>query len=116
MDRIDKPWGYEEIIEVNDKYVVKRLVMKHKQACSLQYHEYKRETVFVFRGSLHVELNDPYIPENSRAIMLFPGDSITISPGVIHRMSTPDEYCEYIESSTTELDDVVRIKDNYGRV
>ena len=45
--RIEKPWGFEEIIEVNDKYVVKKLHMEQGHRCSLQFHEQKHETVVV---------------------------------------------------------------------
>lgn len=38
---IQKPWGYERWLEVNDNYVVKELSMKAGHSCSLQYHENK---------------------------------------------------------------------------
>ena len=38
--RIDKPWGYEELVELNDSYAVKFLFMKKGKQCSLQHHEY----------------------------------------------------------------------------
>ena len=44
---VDKPWGKEELIEYNDHYVVKRICMKANECCSIQYHELKRETIYV---------------------------------------------------------------------
>ena len=38
---IEKPWGFEELIELNDKYCLKKLFMKKGNRCSLQYHEKK---------------------------------------------------------------------------
>lgn len=46
--------------------------------------------------------------------ILIPGDSITIDPFMVHRMSALED-SEYLEASTTELHDVVRLEDSYGR-
>ena len=40
--KIDKPWGFEEILETNDNYTVKRLTMYNGHKCSLQYHNEKK--------------------------------------------------------------------------
>lgn len=40
---IEKPWGSEEIIEINEIYMFKKLLMKKGHRCSLQYHEHKRK-------------------------------------------------------------------------
>ena len=53
MKFIKKPWGAEEIIEHNENYVVKRLTMKKGHRCSLQYHNKKKETIYVISGSLN---------------------------------------------------------------
>ena len=45
-------WTKEELIEYNDKYVVKKLFMKAGECCSLQSHELKRETIYVLTGKL----------------------------------------------------------------
>ena len=44
MKKIKKPWGSEEIIELNKKFCVKKILMKKKHRCSLQYHKKKIET------------------------------------------------------------------------
>ncbi len=105
---IDKPWGQEEILETNPQYTVKRLLMKKGQQCSYQYHEQKVETVVVLRGVLSI------IHENGE-LKLKPGEAITIKPGQKHRMKATKEDCYYLESSTSQLDDVIRIQDDYGR-
>ena len=38
---IVKPWGSEELIEFNKKYMVKKLIMKKGHQCSLQFHKKK---------------------------------------------------------------------------
>ena len=47
MNVIKKPWGQEELIEINNNYVVKRLTMNKGHQCSLQYHEEKHDTIYV---------------------------------------------------------------------
>lgn len=108
MDVIEKPWGKEEIIEVNDKYMVKRLTMFEGHRCSLQYHNIKQETIFVLSGKLRIYFG------NSMKVFL-PEEYITIPPKIVHRMEAI-ENTVYLEMSTPEIRDVVRLGDSYGRV
>lgn len=110
--RIDKPWGYEELVECNDKYVTKKLYMKKGNSCSIQYHKLKTETIVVLSGSLNIYTGDSIDTLIKQVYNI--GDTITIRPYTIHRMEA-DEDCLYIETSTNELWDVVRLKDSYGR-
>lgn len=107
MKRIEKPWGYEKILEHNDFYVLKELFMKKGHRCSLQYHERKMETIYVLKGTLGLQIGD-MIKEFSI------GSVITIKPGTIHRMIGIDDAL-YLEASTNQLDDVIRIEDDYNR-
>lgn len=109
----EKPWGREELLEKNDKYVVKKLVMNAGHKCSIQYHEHKKETVFVLSGTLLLHHGSEL--ENLEMTTLRPGESFTIEPGYIHRMEASED-SEYLEASTPELDDVVRLVDAYDRV
>ncbi len=106
--KIEKPWGYENILEQNEIYVLKELFMKVGHGCSLQYHEVKRETIYVLTGRLEIKVND-------KKRVYERGDSITIHPKEVHRMKAMSD-CLYLEASTPELDDVVRLDDYYGRV
>ena len=36
MKIIEKPWGKEEVIEINEKYMMKKLTMWKGHRCSLQ--------------------------------------------------------------------------------
>ena len=109
MERIEKPWGHEEWVEINERYVVKRLFMKKGHQCSLQYHVKKQETVVVLEGMLTLLLD-------GKARTMSPFDTVTIPPGLRHRMIAEHSDCLYLEASTPELDDVVRLEDAYGRV
>ncbi len=105
---INKPWGYEEILETNPNYTVKRLFMKKGHQCSFQYHKKKQETIITLEGNLIILLEDGEITLNT-------GKSITIKPFEKHRMLAKNEDCLYLECSTSELDDVVRVEDDYDR-
>ena len=109
---IEKPWGREEIVEINDKYMVKKLTMWAGHRCSLQYHEKKQETIYVLSGVLKI------VSGSTREVLsdqLYrAGDSITIRPGIIHRMEGVEDSV-YLEASTPEMDDVVRLSDDYMR-
>jgi mannose-6-phosphate isomerase-like protein (cupin superfamily) len=109
---IEKPWGREEFIEINDKYMVKKLTMFAGHRCSLQYHNIKTETIYVLTGVLKIiqgSSQDALEEKLYRA-----GDSITILPGLIHRMEGVEDSI-YLEASTPEMDDVVRLVDDYQR-
>ena len=110
---IEKPWGREEVIEINDKYMVKKLTMWAGHRCSLQYHNINQETIYVLSGVLNIiqgETQDTLVDKHYRA-----GDTITISPGLIHRMEGVEDSV-YLEASTPEMEDVVRLVDDYKRV
>jgi len=113
MQVIEKPWGKEELLEHNERYVVKRLTMLKGHRCSLQLHRSKCETIYVLEGKLKIV----HGPDEEHLVhtIFSPGEFITLVPGVIHRMEGVVD-CIYLESSTTELDDVVRISDDYKRV
>ena len=44
---IKKPWGHEELLEKNNKYMFKKLYMKKGHRCSLQYIE-KKQKLFLY--------------------------------------------------------------------
>ena len=112
MRVIDKPWGKEEIIEVNERYMMKKLTMLKGHRCSLQYHEHKCETIYVLSGQLRIIYGSDM--ENLDSKIFTDGETITLVPGVVHRMESVEDSV-YLEASTPELDDVVRLVDDYKR-
>jgi len=111
--RIEKPWGYEEIIEYNKNYVVKKLFMKENHACSTQYHQLKIETIVILKGKLRIYIGNDINSLNFKDYE--EGEYITIKPYTIHKMLGISD-CIYIETSTNEIWDVIRLQDNYGRI
>ena len=114
MKKIDKPWGYEEIIAHTDKYVMKKLFIEAGHRLSKQFHVKKDETIYVSKGVLYLDLSDD--PGESNILKLGEGKSWRIKPNTVHRFVAPkSESVELFEVSTPELDDIVRLSDDYGR-
>jgi len=113
VTRVEKPWGHELIWAHTDRYVGKILHIKAGQALSVQYHKRKDETVHLLSGEMIYWVQLPGDTE-LRDQQLCTGDSFRITPGTIHYMEAITD-CEVLEASTPELDDVVRLKDRYGR-
>lgn len=113
VTRVEKPWGHELIWAHTDRYVGKVLHIKAGQALSVQYHERKDETVHLLSGEMIYWVQLPGDTE-LRDQQLRTGDSFRITPGTIHYMEAVTD-CDVLEASTPELDDVVRLKDRYGR-
>lgn len=110
--RVDKPWGHELIWTHTDRYVGKLIVIEAGRRLSLQKHLHKDESILVISGRmrLHLEAADGTIAE----IELGPGDHRRVPVGRIHRFEAIDR-TELVEVSTPELDDVIRLEDDFGR-
>jgi len=110
--RVDKPWGHELIWAWTDRYVGKLLVIETGKRLSLQHHEVKDEWVHVLDGRLLLTLeNDAGEVEQHE---LGPGEGAHVGRRRVHRYEAI-ETCRLIEVSTPELDDVVRLEDDFGR-
>jgi mannose-6-phosphate isomerase len=112
VTRVEKPWGYELHWAKTDRYVGKVLHVKAGHALSLQYHNRKDETIYLYSGRMLFEIGQQNGPLEKREMK--PGDSVHVTPKTVHRM-TAIEDCDILEVSTPDLDDVVRLEDRYGR-
>jgi mannose-6-phosphate isomerase len=115
---VDKPWGrevwinYRNAEEVGDeekRYVMKKLYIKKGTRTSFQYHEYKVETNFLIEGSVEAWFEDK--KGHIDVKVLNKGSIWSIPAGVKHRIVTLEDII-LIESSSTEVDDVIRIEDD----
>jgi mannose-6-phosphate isomerase-like protein (cupin superfamily) len=109
---VDKPWGHEFIWAETDRYAGKTLYIQGGGTLSFQYHERKDETLHLFSGLLDLEIQRPGAKRET--VRLLAGESVHIPAGCRHRMRAI-EPCIVLEVSTPELDDVVRLEDEYGR-
>jgi mannose-6-phosphate isomerase len=110
---VPKPWGHETIWAASDLYAGKILHIKAGQALSVQYHNAKDETVYLLSGEMRfwVQVDGG---DELRDIRLVRGEAFHITPGTVHYMEAITD-CDVLEASTPHLDDVVRVKDRYGR-
>ena len=110
--RVEKPWGFELVWAETERYAGKLLVIEEGKRLSLQYHQRKDESILLLRGRMRLELEDA---SGAMAVEeLGPGARRHIPPGRRHRFEAL-ERVELVEVSTPELDDVVRLADDYGR-
>jgi mannose-6-phosphate isomerase-like protein (cupin superfamily) len=110
--RVEKPWGHELIWAHTDRYVGKILVIEAGKRLSLQRHEIKDESILGLSGRLRLFIEDD--DGTVRIEELGAGGSRRVETGRIHRYEAI-ERCELVEVSTPELDDVVRLEDDFGR-
>ncbi len=110
--RVDKPWGHELIWAHTERYVGKVLHVAAGQRLSLQYHERKEETLLLVSGRLRLEIGPLGADMTVRDMV--PGDAVHVAPNTVHRMQAIED-SDVVEVSTPELDDVVRMQDDYGR-
>ena len=134
IKQVNKHWGYELWIADGSEtpYASKRILFRAGNRTSLQVHEYKIETNYVLSGTgvLHRSREpldikqfletgmtagevDEYESTFER-IDLKEGVVFNVLPGYVHRVSATTDL-EFMETSTTELDDVIRLQDDQGR-
>ncbi len=110
---MDKPWGHELWFAHTDSYAGKLLHVRAGERLSIQYHEAKEETSYLLSGRLLLSQGED-------------ADSLSVSevqPGavwhnevrLVHTIEALEDSV-VVEVSTPELDDVVRLVDDYGRV
>jgi len=108
-----RPWGTYTILEKNDKYKIKRIVVKPGKRLSLQKHFHRSEHWIVVEGTAIVTVG-----EKDRVVR--PNESTYIPIGDLHRLENPGKVdVVLIEAQVGEYlgeDDIVRIEDDFKRV
>lgn len=112
MQVIEKPWGREIWVAVTDRYALKIIEFTAGNRSSLQYHERKHEHIYVDSGRLLMEYEDSSGQMHDWEMVA--GDVLESPPGRKHRVTALEDV-RLIEVSTPELDDVVRVEDDYAR-
>jgi mannose-6-phosphate isomerase len=109
--RVEKPWGHELIWAKTLRYAGKILHVEPGHVLSLQYHNTKDESIYVLTGEiiLRLEQGGTLIERRVRQ-----GEAFHIAPKTVHQFEAVVA-TDLLEASTPELDDVVRLKDRYGR-
>ncbi|KAA8729508.1 mannose-1-phosphate guanyltransferase [Ewingella americana] len=108
-----RPWGKYDSIDSGERYQVKRITVKPGEGLSLQMHHHRSEHWVVVTGTARVTLGD-------ETKLLGENESIYIPLGIPHCLEnpgkTPLNLIEVRSGSYLEEDDIVRIKDRYGRI
>ena len=112
MKIVKKPWGEEQWLAHTDKYAGKIIIVKKGQRLSLQYHEVKHETQYLDSGKIKLEIGPD--GNNLHTRIVEAGTITEITPGTWHRIEALED-ARIFEVSTPELDDVVRVSDDYHR-
>jgi mannose-6-phosphate isomerase len=110
--RVEKPWGYEIIWAKTDRYLGKILHIEAGHVLSLQYHNKKDESIYVLSGEIILRLQEGETLTERR---MRKGEAFHVTPKQVHQFEAVTT-TDLLEASTSEIDDVVRLKDRYGRV
>src|SRR2546430_13670805 len=111
ITHVPKPWGHETIWARTDQYVGKILHIKAGEALSVQYHTVKDETIYLLSGQLIYRI---WENDQPKTIDLRIGQAFWVTSGTVYQLEAITG-CDVIEVSTPHLDDVIRVKDRYGR-
>ena len=134
IKKVNKHWGYELWIAdgVNTPYASKRILFRAGNRTSLQVHEFKFETNYVLSGTgflhrskepldikkfLEHGMTTKQVEEYEATfeiVELKEGVVFNMAPGYVHRVVATTDL-EFMETSTPELDDVIRLQDDQGR-
>lgn len=110
-----RPWGCYKIVAANEGYQIKVITLKSKSALSLQYHHHRSEHWIVVSGEGTATLG-----QDEQEFKITKGSYIHVPQGEPHRLINKSEselvIAEVQLGDYLEEDDIIRIKDYYGRV
>jgi mannose-1-phosphate guanylyltransferase/mannose-6-phosphate isomerase len=110
--RVNRPWGWFEIIDEGVNFKVKRIQVNPEAKLSYQSHQFRNEHWVVVKGKAT-------IIQDGNEIMLEHNESTYIKKGVKHQLANNEKTdLEIIEVQTGGKvieDDIVRFEDLYGR-
>lgn len=108
-----RPWGKYDSIDSDDGYQVKRLTVNPGAKLNVQMHYQRSEHWVIVAGRARVHYGD-------KSHDLSVNESTYHGKEVVHALENPDdtplELIEVQVESYLGEDDIVRFKDNYGRV
>ncbi|MDP3857583.1 MAG: mannose-1-phosphate guanylyltransferase/mannose-6-phosphate isomerase [Stagnimonas sp.] len=107
-----RPWGSYETVAMDQRFQVKRIIVKPGQKLSLQMHHHRAEHWIVVKGTAEITIGE-------KLFMLSENQSTYIPLGEKHRLVNPGkvplELIEVQSGSYLGEDDIVRFEDIYGR-
>ena len=113
MTKIQRPWGWYDIIDESDRYKVKSIEVNPGEKLSLQKHHHRAEHWVVVEGTALTECD-------GKEKLLAENQSTYIPVGSVHRLSNPGKIqLRIIEVQSGPYlgeDDIVSLEDIYGRL
>jgi mannose-6-phosphate isomerase-like protein (cupin superfamily) len=111
MKNEKRPWGNFKQFTENEISTVKIINVEVGQNLSVQYHNKRSEFWVVLEGN-------PLITLGEKSELAKVGDEFFIEKKMIHSIGAPNDKVQILEISFGEFDenDIVRIKDFYGRI
>ena len=110
--RFHRPWGWYETLCLDERFQVKRIMVKPGGVLSLQSHHHRSEHWIVVAGTAQVTIG-----QNVRLVS--ENESVYIPLGETHRMANPGKVPMYLIEVQTGAylgeDDIVRYEDIYQR-
>lgn len=110
--KVYRPWGWYDSIDEGERFKVKRISVYPKSSLSLQKHHHRAEHWIVVSGTAEITVGEEIFTLNEN-------QSTYIPLGEIHRLTNPGiiplEIIEVQSGSYLGEDDIVRLKDIYGR-
>ncbi|WP_301102215.1 mannose-1-phosphate guanylyltransferase/mannose-6-phosphate isomerase [Propionivibrio sp.] len=110
--KVFRPWGSYDGVDVGERFLVKRIIVKPGASLSLQMHHHRAEHWIVVRGTAKVTRDET-------SYLVSENESTFIPLGTKHRLENPGrlplEMIEVQSGSYLGEDDIVRFDDVYGR-
>lgn len=111
MKNEKRPWGNFQQFTENEISTVKIINVEAGQNLSVQYHNKRSEFWVVLKGN-------PMITLGEKSELAEVGSEFIVEKKMIHSIGAPNGNVQILEISFGEFDenDIVRIKDFYGRI
>ena len=108
-----RPWGKYINLFNGKNFLLKEIIVNAKSSISLQKHKYRSEKWTIISGKPKITINNKKFFKNSN-------ESVFIPKGSIHRIENlynePIKIVEVQLGSILKETDIIRYKDDYGRV
>lgn len=110
--KVHRPWGTYETMDEEERFLVKRIMVKPGSSLSMQMHHHRSEHWIVVKGTAKIY-------REGESYLLTENQSTYIPLGTQHRLENPGklplEIIEVQSGAYLGEDDIVRFEDKYGR-
>lgn len=118
--KVEKPWGWYEVLVEIEGATVKRLVINPGERLSKQYHQHRKEYLIPHSGKGGVHLGIDKGPDAAEVTVFF-NKPVIVKPQHKHRIFAskdsdgPLVLIEVWQGEILDENDNIRLEDDYGR-